>query len=124
MDGTQMTVISRDRTLLRILPCPVPLGDRVRLRGARRASSTPAPSSGPVLVQRRVSQRGSIMVAAQRIRVGMIHTRKIVTVSADDDTFQLDIDGQTVAVVPSTTSKEIHRYKASATHRDTRHAGK
>jgi hypothetical protein len=27
---------------------------------------------------------------------------------------QLDIDGETVAVVPRTTSREIHRYKAAA----------
>ena len=65
-------------------------------------------------VQRRVSQRGQIMVATQRIHVGMIHARKIVTVTADDHSVQLDIDGETVAVVPRTTSREIHRYKAAA----------
>jgi hypothetical protein len=27
---------------------------------------------------------------------------------------QLDIDGETVAVVPRTTSREIHRYQAAA----------
>ena len=32
MDGTQMAVISHDGTLLRTLPCPVPPGDRHRLR--------------------------------------------------------------------------------------------
>ena len=63
-------------------------------------------------VQRRVSQRGQIMVATQRIHVGMIHARKIVT--ADDHSVQLDIDGETVAVVPRTISWEIHRYKAAA----------
>jgi hypothetical protein len=62
-----------------------------------------------------VSQRGSIMVATQRIHVGMIHARKIVTVTASDHSFQLDIDGETVATVPRTTSTEVHRYKAYAT---------
>jgi hypothetical protein len=57
------------------------------------------------------------MVATQRIQVGMIHARKIVTVTASDDTFRLDIDGDTVATVPRTTSSEIHRYKACATRR-------
>jgi hypothetical protein len=38
-------------------------------------------------------QRGQIMVATQRIHVGMIHARKIVTVTADDHSVQLDIDG-------------------------------
>jgi transposase InsO family protein len=115
MDGTQMAVISYDGELLRTLPCPVLLADRLRLRGARRAASMPAPSSGPVVVQRRVSQRGSIMVATQRIHVGMIHARKIVTATAADHSFQVSIEGELVAVVPRTTSREVHRYKAYAT---------
>ncbi len=41
--------------------------------------------------------------------------RKIVTVTADDHTFQLDIDGQTVGTVPRTSGREIHRYKVYAT---------
>ena len=115
MDGTQMTVISHDGTLLRTLPCPVPPQDRHRLRGARRAPSTPPPASGPVLVQRRVSERGSIMVATQRIHVGMIHARKIVTVIANDHSFELVIDDETIRILPRTTTSEVHRYKAYAT---------
>jgi hypothetical protein len=114
MDGTQMTVISHDGELLRTLPCPVPPGQRHRLRGARRAANTPVPAASPVIVQRRVSQRGSIMVATQRIHVGMTHARKIVTFTATDHSFQLHIDGETVGIVPRTTSSEIHRYKAYA----------
>jgi hypothetical protein len=116
LDGTQMTVISHDGALLRTMPCPVPAADRSRLRGARRATTSPPPPAGPVTVQRRVSQRGQIMVATQRIHVGLIHARKIVTVTAGDHTFRLSIDGETVAHVPRTTSSEIHRYKACATH--------
>jgi hypothetical protein len=55
------------------------------------------------------------MVATQRIQVGMIHAGKIVTVTAGDHTFQLGIDGQTVATVPRTSGREIPRYKAYAT---------
>lgn len=79
MDGTQMGFISHDGTLLRTVPCPVPAGDLPRLRGARRASIKPPAPAGPVTMQRRVSQRGWIMVATQRIRVGMIQARKIVS---------------------------------------------
>jgi hypothetical protein len=75
----------------------------------------PAPPAGPVVVQRRVSERGSVMVARQKIQVGMIHARKIVTVTASDHSFRLDIDGESVGTVPRTTSSEIHRYKAHAT---------
>jgi transposase InsO family protein len=117
MDGTQMAVIGQDGALLRTLPCPVPAADRHRLRGARRASTISPPAPGPLVVQRRVSQRGQIMVATQRIQVGMIHARKIVTVTASDHSFRLEIDGDTVAVVPRTTISAIHRYKAHATPR-------
>ena len=75
MDGTQMGFISHDGTLLRT----VPAGDLPRLRGARRASTKPPAPAGPVTMQRRTSQRGWIMVATQRIQVGMIQARKIVS---------------------------------------------
>jgi len=55
------------------------------------------------------------MVVTQRIHVGMIHARKIVTTTVSDHSFQLDIDGESVGTVPRTTSTEIHRYKAYAT---------
>ena len=67
-------------------------------------------------VQRRVSSRGGIMVATQKIQVGLVHAGKIVTVTAEDHTFRLVIDGQAVGVVPRTTTSEIHRYKAYAAH--------
>jgi hypothetical protein len=107
MDGTQMAVIGHDGALLRTMPCPVPPAERGRLRGARRASAAPARPAGPVTVQRRVSCRGGIMVATQKIHVGMIHARKTATVTAQDDAF-------TVAVVPRTTTREVHRYKLYA----------
>ena len=116
MDGTQMMVITSDGELARTMPCPVPAGDRPRLRGARRAAASPPPPSGPVTVQRRVSSRGGIMVATQKIQVGLIHAGKIVTVAAGDHSFRLIVDGQTAGVVPRTTSREIHRYKAYAAH--------
>ena len=114
MDGTQMAVITSDGELARTMPCPVPAGDRYRLRGARRAAASPLPPSGPVTVQRRVSSRGGIMVATQKIQVGMIHAGKIVTVTAEDHSFRLTVDGQAAGVVPRTTTSEIHRYKAYA----------
>src|SRR6516162_4273337 len=116
MDGTQMAVITSDGELARTMPCPVPPSDRYRLRGARRAAASPPPPSGPVTVQRRVSSRGGIMVATQKIQVGLIHAGKIVTVTAGDHSFRLVVDGQAVRVVPRTTTSEIHRYKAYAAH--------
>jgi hypothetical protein len=114
MDGTQMAVISYDGELLRTLPCPVPLEDRHRLRGARRARPVPPQPGGPITVQRRVSCRGSLMVARQKIHVGMIQAGKTATVICEDNHFEVVIDAETAAVVPRTTTSEIHRYKANA----------
>jgi hypothetical protein len=116
MDGTQMMVITSDGELARTMPCPVPAGDRHRLQGARKAAASAPPPSGPVTVQRRVSSRGGIMVATQKIQVGLIHAGKTVTVTAEDHAFRLVVDGQVVGVVPRTTTSEIHRYKAYAAH--------
>jgi hypothetical protein len=87
-------------------PCPVPPADRHRLRGARLASSPPQPAASPVTVQRRLSQRGSILVATQRIQVGMIHARKVVTVTADNHSFRFSVDSQAISVVPRTSTRD------------------
>jgi hypothetical protein len=56
------------------------------------------------------------MVATQRIQGGLIHARKIVTVTAEDDQFQLVIDGEMIGAVPRTTTREVHRFTAHAGH--------
>jgi len=45
----------------------------------------------------------------------MTHARKTVTVTAGSHSFQVSLDGETISVVPRTTTREIHRYKAYAT---------
>ena len=98
----------------RTLPCPIAPGQRHRLQGVRLAGPAPLPDA-TATVQRRVSSQGGIQVARQRIQVGMTHAGKIVTVTAEDHSFRLSIDGQAAGVVPRTTTREIHRYKAYAT---------
>lgn len=71
-------------------------------------------------VQRRVSSRGGIMVARQKIQAGMSHAGKIVTVACEKNSFRLITDGDTVAEVPRLTSREIDRYKAYVTHQGRR----
>jgi hypothetical protein len=100
MDGPLMTLIDATGTLLPTMPCPVPPADRHRLRGARHAL-IPARPAGPVTVSRRVSGRGSIMVAKQKIHVGMIHASKTVTVTADSDHFTITDGEETITVVPA-----------------------
>ena len=115
LDGQLMHVITQDGVLWRTLPCPIPPGQRHRLQGVRLAGPAPLPEPAPA-VQRRVSSRGGIQVARQRIQVGMTHAGKIVTVIPGDTSFRLVIDGEDVGVVPRTTSRQIDRYKAHATH--------
>jgi hypothetical protein len=115
LEGTVLHVITQDGMLWRTLPCPIPPGQRHRLQGVRLAGPIPLPPAAPA-VQRQVSARGGIMVATQKIQVGMTHAGKIVTVIPQNSTFRLVIDGDTIRVVPRTTSREIHRYKACTTH--------
>jgi len=119
LDGQLIPVLTQDGVLWRTLPCPIPPGQRHRLQGVRLAGPAPLPPASPS-VQRRVSSRGGIQVAHQRIHVGMTHAGKIVTVIPEDDCFRLVIDGETAGVVPRTTSHEIDRYKAYATHPERR----
>jgi Integrase core domain len=115
MEGPLMAVLGHDGTLLRTLACPIQPDRRYRLRGARRGRSVPPQPGGPITVQRRVSSRGGLMVARQKIHAGMIHAGKTATVICENTHFRVVIDGETAAVVPRTTTSEVHRYKANAT---------
>jgi transposase InsO family protein len=120
LDGQLMHVITQDGVLWRTVPCPIPPGQRHRLQGVRLAGPAPLPPSA-ITVQRRVSSRGGIQVARQRIQAGMSHAGKTVTVLTENDNFRLVIDGETVGVVPRTTSQETRRYKAYATRNHPAH---
>jgi transposase InsO family protein len=119
MEGPLMAVIGSDGSLLRTMTCPIPADRRYQLRGARRARSLPPAPGGPITVQRRVSCRGAFMVARQKIHAGMIHAGKTATVICENNHFRVVIDGETAAVVPRTTTSDIHRYKANATDKRT-----
>ena len=54
----------------------------------------------------------------------MIHAGKTATVICENNHFRVVIDGETAAVVPRTTTSEVHRYKANATDKRTRPAPK
>jgi hypothetical protein len=47
----------------------------------------------------------------------MIHAGKTATVICENNHFRLVIDEETIAVVPRTTTSEVHRYKANATRK-------
>ena len=80
------------RVLLRTRPSPLTWDQARLLRGARPAGPPPRPSAEPVTVQRVASNTGVIMVAGQKIALGRIHARQIVTVHVAADTITIDLD--------------------------------
>jgi hypothetical protein len=66
----------------------------------------------PLRVDRRVSSRGSISIARQRIQVGIGHAGRTVTVEEADTTFRIYDCDQLLAEVIRTTSKRVARFKA------------
>ncbi|MEU9827948.1 IS481 family transposase [Micromonospora chersina] len=103
--------ITADGTLLRSLPNPLTAAEIARIRDARPAGPPPQPASQPLRVERRVSCRGSLVIAGQRIHVGIRHAGATLTVEAADTTFRIHDGDQVVAEVPRTTTKSVARFK-------------
>jgi hypothetical protein len=109
LDGAVMQILDLERTLLRSLPNPVT--EPHRLLHAVPGGPPPYVPSQPPPVQRRVSSRGMIHVARQRIQVGIVHAGLTVTVTSTDTTFKVSADDQLLLEVPRTTTRPIARYK-------------
>jgi hypothetical protein len=63
-------------------------------------------------VQRRVSCRGALVVAKQRIHVGIVHAGRTLSVEAADATWRIyDDRGGLVAEVARTTTRPVARFK-------------
>jgi hypothetical protein len=99
--------------LVRTVACPVPAEARPRLRGARPGTAQPPCLPEPLVVTRRVSVRGSVMVGGQRIQVGLAHARKTVQVTVGPDTYQVTVETGITVTAARTTSRDIRRHKAS-----------
>lgn len=112
VDSAAMQILDHDRTLLRTLPNPLAPDDRRRLRDARPAGPPAHVPQTPPTVQRRVSCRGVIMVAGQKITVGYGHAGLTVTVALNDDTYQVYDGDQLLTEAPRTSTKPIARFKA------------
>jgi hypothetical protein len=109
LDGATMHLLHIDRTLLRSLPNPLPAG--IRPRDARPAGPPPHIPDQPPPVQRRVSSRGAIQVARQRIQVGIGHAGIIVDVHTADATWRIRHGDELLLEVPRTSSKPVARFK-------------
>ena len=97
--------------LLRNLPNPLTPAEQTRLRDARPAGPPPAPTPEPLRVQRRVSYRGALVVAGQRIHVGIIHAGRTLTVEAADATWRIYADDGLLVEVARTTTRPVARFK-------------
>ncbi len=98
--------------MLRSLPNPLTAADLARLRDARPAGPAPAPARTPLQVDPRISSRGSISAAGQRIQVGIGQAGRTVTVEQADTSFRVYDAGQLLNEVTRTTTKTIARFKA------------
>jgi hypothetical protein len=65
------------------------LGGPSGSRRTRAAGPPPRPSPEPVRVERRVSCRGALVVARQRIHLSIVHAGVTVTVESADRTFRV-----------------------------------
>ena len=112
LEGQVMHIITQDGVLWRSLPCPIPPGQRHRLQGVRLAGPAPLPPAD-LTIQRKVSSRGGIQVARQRIQVGFSHAGKTVTIQPGDTTLRIiDQHGELLTTVPRNSTGEISRFKA------------
>jgi hypothetical protein len=110
LDGALMQ-ITTDGLLLRSLPNPLTSVDMARIRDARPAGPPPQPAPEPLRVQRRVNCRGALVIAGQRIHVGIRHAGQTLTVEEADATFRVHDGDQLLVEVPRTTTKAIARFK-------------
>ena len=70
---------------------------------------------------RKVSSRGGIQVARQRIQAGLPHAGKIVTIELGDTSLRIiDDQGELITAVPRRSDGEISRFKAYGTRQQPR----
>jgi len=84
-------------------------GRRHKLQGVRLAGPQPLPPASMV-IQRKVSSRGGIQVARQRIQVGFSHAGQTVTIQPGDTTLRIiGQHGELITTVPRTGQRRGHQ---------------
>lgn len=111
-EGTLMFFDPATRMLLRTRPSPLTWEQARLLRGARPAGPPPRPATAPVTAQRRASNSGVIMIAGQKIALGRIHARQVVTVHVATDVITIDLADGDSRTVRRTTTDPVLRVKA------------
>ena len=115
VDETSLHVLL-DGARLKTLPSRLNVTELARMAadGARPAGPSPLPAGTGtgIEVERMVNAAGLAGQAGAQVNVGFELAGQRVTLRMDGT--QMAVIGQTVTVVPRTTSREIHRYKAAA----------
>jgi hypothetical protein len=112
LDGILLHVVDEAGTLQRTLRSPLTAAGCARLRDARPAGPPPPPDPDGVSVDRVVGIQGTIQVAGQKVRVGRVHARKVVSVLLEETTLTVH-DGQAVIVaVPRLSTTDVNRFRA------------
>jgi transposase InsO family protein len=112
-DGSMMYVIHAG-LLVKTLPAPIPHQRRARLTGARVATTPlPPPPSQPRRAIRRVGADGTFVVARQKLRPGVAHAGKTVTVVIEETCFRV-LDGEVEISTHPRKGDPVTRYRADA----------
>jgi hypothetical protein len=112
LDGILLHVIDEAGQLQRTPRSPLTPAACARLRDGRPAGPPPPPDLDGVNVDRVVCIQGTIQVAGQKVRVGRVHSRKVVRVLIEDTTLTVH-DGQAVIVaVPRQSTTDVNRFRA------------
>jgi hypothetical protein len=80
--------LAADGVLLRNLPNPLAWVEIARIRDAHPTGPPPVPAAEPIRVKRRVSSRGALVVAGQRIHVGIAQAGRTLAVEPADRTIR------------------------------------
>jgi hypothetical protein len=112
-EATLMFFDPETRELLRTRRSPLTWDQARAMRGARPAGPPPRPSTEPITAQRRASNTGVIMVAGQKIALGRIHARQVVTVHVAAETITIELDDQDNRTVRRTTTQPVRSIKAA-----------
>jgi transposase InsO family protein len=117
LDGHLMHIIAAGH-LVKTLPTPVPIEERIHLVGAQLAHTPlPPPVGGSVIIRRRVPTDGVVMVSRQRLRVGRVHAGKTVTIAVEDTHYRVQHNNEELSTHPRDNHNPIRTTKAHAPRR-------
>ncbi|MEU6190782.1 IS481 family transposase [Nocardia sp. NPDC047038] len=112
-DGGMMYVIHAG-LLVKTLPAPIPHERRSKLTGARTSTTPlPPPPSRPRQAVRRIGADGTFQVAGQKLRPGIAHAGKTVTVVIEETCFRV-LDGEVEISTHPRKGGQVTRYIAGS----------